>query len=74
MNRIKALVATEPILTRLTPVLGLLAVYLIGKYVADAELADLLLGIAAVVLGGGAMASARSRVWVQRPTDSEANR
>ncbi|MBF6411192.1 hypothetical protein [Nocardia farcinica] len=62
MNRIKALVATEPILTRMTPVLGLLAIYLIGKYVTDADLANLLLGVATIVLGGGAMVTARSAV------------
>jgi len=62
VNAITKVLNSEPILTRMSPVLGLLAIYLIGKYVTDADLANLLLGIATIVLGGGAMVTARAKV------------
>lgn len=52
----------EPILMRATPVLTAIAAYLIRKYVADAELSDLLLGLVLIVGGGGGALWARSVV------------
>lgn len=62
MNGLRKAFREEPILTRVTPVLSLLAAYLIGRYVVDAELADLLLGIVGILLGGGGALWARSAV------------
>lgn len=52
----------EPILTRVTPALVALAAYLIAKYVADAQLADLILGVVVVLVGGTGALSARAVV------------
>lgn len=62
MNRIMDLLDSEPVLTRVGPVVGAIAVYLVAKGVVDQDTANLLVGLAVAVVGSGAAFSARELV------------
>ncbi|RBO87016.1 hypothetical protein [Nocardia puris] len=69
MNRLRQLLADEPLLTRVGPAVALLVAYLLARGVIDSSTADLVVGIVGVLVGGGVMASARSKVTPWRPYD-----
>lgn len=52
----------EPIATRIGPVVVLLVGYLVTKGVIDEATQELVIGIAAALLGGGALLAARAKV------------
>ena len=60
MNRIMELLASEPILTRVGPVVGAIAIYLVARGVIDKDTANLFVALAVAVLGGGAAYGARA--------------
>lgn len=62
MNALKKWWNEEPIATRLGPVIVLVAGYLVYKGIIDATTQELIIGVAAALLGGGALASARASV------------
>lgn len=63
MNALKKWWNEEPIATRVGPVVVLVAGYLVYKGIIDATTEELIVGVAAVLLGGGALASARATVY-----------
>ncbi|MBF6363220.1 hypothetical protein IU447_24190 [Nocardia farcinica] len=52
----------EPVATRVGPLIVLIAGYLVYRGVIDETTQELIIGIAAILLGGGAVAVARAKV------------
>ncbi len=63
MKKILALLDSEPIITRIGPLLGLIVVYLFARGAMDRDTYDLLSGIATLLLGSGGILGARAKVW-----------
>ncbi len=63
MNALKRWWNEEPIATRVGPIVVLVAGYLVYRGVIDAQTQELIVGIAAVLFGGTAVAAARSKVF-----------
>lgn len=64
MNKITTLLDSEPIITRVGPIVTAVVVYLVAKGLIDQDTANLLVALAVGVVGSGAMVSARARVEV----------
>lgn len=73
IERIRTLLAGEPVATRVGPALALVAAYLFARGVIDASTADLIAGLVAILGGGGVVALARAKAtpWPPRPRNNE---
>lgn len=67
-NSIMSLLDSEPVLTRIGPVVLAIVGYLVTKGLLDQDTANFLVALAVAVVGSGALVSARSRVWKQEPS------
>jgi len=63
MTALKRWWAEEPIATRVGPVVLLIVGYLVTKGVVDEATEELIVGIAGLLFGGGALLTARAKVW-----------
>ncbi|WP_280455634.1 hypothetical protein [Nocardia brasiliensis] len=63
MNALRKWWNEEPLATRVGPVVVLVVGYLVSKGFVDHATEDLIIGIAAAILGGGALVTARAKVW-----------
>jgi hypothetical protein len=63
------LLDSEPVLTRVGPVVGAIVVYLVAKGLIDQDTANLFVGLAVAVVGSGAAFGARALVtpWPPKP-------
>ncbi|MEV0367500.1 hypothetical protein [Nocardia fusca] len=62
MNALKKWWNEEPVAVRVGPIVVLVAGYLVYKGIIDATTEELIIGVAAALLGGGALVSARASV------------
>jgi hypothetical protein len=62
VNQIRKWLRDEPIATRVGPAVVLVAGYLLARGVIDADTADLIVALVALVAGGGAVLGARALV------------
>lgn len=65
-NSITSLLDSEPVLTRVGPVVLAIVGYLVAKGMVDEDTANLIVALAVAVVGSGAMVSARARVWAPK--------
>jgi hypothetical protein len=59
-NKVSILMDVEPILTRIGPVVVVLVGYLLARGIVDRDTYDLVVALAGVLIGGGAITTARS--------------
>jgi len=65
MNALRKWWDEEPIATRVGPIVALVAGYLVYRGVIDTQTQELVVGIAAILFGGTAVAAARSKVFAE---------
>lgn len=63
MNALRRWWAEEPVATRVGPIVVLIVGYLVTKGLVDEAAEELIIGIATALLGGGALLTARAKVW-----------
>ncbi|MFI6215624.1 hypothetical protein ACIBCD_26835 [Nocardia brasiliensis] len=63
MNALRKWWNEEPLAARVGPVVVLVVAYLVSKGFVDHATEDLIIGIAMAILGGGALVTARAKVW-----------
>lgn len=61
-NSIMSLLDSEPVLTRVGPIVLAVVLYLVAKGILDQDTADLFVAVAGAVVGGGAVVGARAAV------------
>ncbi len=74
MNKVMSLLESQPLRTRLYPVLGLVVAYLVSAGLISSDTADLVGGLLTVILGVAATESAHANVkpW-PKATDETPN-
>lgn len=66
---IKQLFGDEPVITRIGPVIALLATYLVARGLLDSDTGQLIVGIIGAIGGSGLLVSARSAVYAESKAD-----